>query len=197
PAHATPRDRTCAPAHPEPSSPAASADATRPPWSSTFAASRDSPGIPPWPGVRRPAWARNPHNAGVGAPESCARTGPPTCGSMAGLVVHELGHHPRARECGAASAAPGGRLLSTAWLQLPASDAFALPRATLSIGPVLVGSRRCAPFPWGPRPTMKADISTLHKPDILILRRHSSPCPLCPQCSLCTFLIFFPYLFTS
>src|SRR5437016_13105657 len=91
---------------------------------------------------------------------------------MAGLVVHELGHHPRARECGAASAAPGGRLLSTAWLQLPASDAFALPRATLSIGPVLVGSRRCAPFPWGPRPTMKADISTLHKPDILILRRH-------------------------
>src|SRR5258707_14857099 len=100
---------------------------------------------------------------------------------MAGLVVHELGHHPRARECGAASAAPGGRLLSTAWLQLPASDAFALPRATLSIGPVLVGSRRCAPFPWGPRPTMKADISTLHKPDILILRRHASPMP-CTTC---------------
>src|SRR5437016_12683010 len=90
---------------------------------------------------------------------------------MAGLVVHDLGYQPRARECGAASAAPGGRLLSTSWLQLPASDAFALPRATLSIGPVLVGSRRCAPFPWGPRPTMKADISTLHKPDILILRR--------------------------
>src|SRR5438132_8898367 len=92
---------------------------------------------------------------------------------MAGRVVHELGHPPRARECGAASAAPGGRLLATAWLQLPASDAFALPRATLSIGPVLVGSRRSAPFPWGPRPTMNADISTLHKPDILILRRQA------------------------
>jgi hypothetical protein len=40
------------------------------------------------------------------------------------------------------------------------------------IGPVLVGSRQFAPFPWGPRPPMKADISTLLKPDILILRRH-------------------------
>jgi hypothetical protein len=37
---------------------------------------------------------------------------------------------------------------------------------------VLVGSKRFAPSPWGPRPSMKADISTLHKPDILTLRRH-------------------------
>jgi hypothetical protein len=42
-------------------------------------------------------------------------------------------------------------------------------------GPVLVGSKRFAPFPWGPRPPMKADISTLHKPDILILQRHAFP----------------------
>ena len=41
----------------------------------------------------------------------------------------------------AASAAPGGRLLSAGPLPLPAKDASAVPRATLSIGPVLVGSK--------------------------------------------------------
>jgi hypothetical protein len=35
-------------------------------------------------------------------------------------------------------------------------------------------STRFAPFPWGPRPPMKADISTLHKPDILILQRQAT-----------------------
>ena len=55
-----------------------------------------------------------------------------------------------------------------------ASTASAVPGATLSIGPVLVGSMRFAPFPWAPRPSMKADISTLHKPDILTLQRHRS-----------------------
>jgi len=59
---------------------------------------------------------------------------------MAGLVVREPGQHLRARESGVAFAAPGGRLLSAAQLLLPAKDASALPRATLSIGPVLVGS---------------------------------------------------------
>ena len=53
------------------------------------------------------------------------------------------------------------------------TGASAVPRATLSIGPVLVGSTRFAPFPWGPRPSMKADICTLHKPDILFLRRQA------------------------
>jgi hypothetical protein len=87
------------------------------------------------------------HNAGARAPRSFAPTEPPACGSMAGLVVRELGQHPRARQCGAAFAAPGGRLLLTARPLLPASDASAVHRATLSIGPVLVGSTRFAPFP--------------------------------------------------
>src|SRR6266481_5699875 len=49
-------------------------------------------------------------------------------------------HHP-VPGCGAASGAPGGRLLSAARLPQPASDAAAVPRATLSIGPVLVDSK--------------------------------------------------------
>src|SRR5271155_3632726 len=49
-----------------------------------------------------------------------------------------------------------------------ASNALAGPHATLSTYPVLVGSTQCAPFPWAPRPPMKPDIPTLHKPDILI-----------------------------
>ena len=60
---------------------------------------------------------------------------------MAGLAVREPGSDLRARAGAAASAAPGGRLLSTARPLLPASTASAVPRATLSIGPVLVGSK--------------------------------------------------------
>src|SRR3989440_6890469 len=71
--------------------------------------------------------------------QTCAL--PISCDSMAGLVIREPGHHPRARESAAASAAPGGRLLSAAPLPLPAKDASAVPRAALSIGPVLVGSK--------------------------------------------------------
>ena len=63
----------------------------------------------------------------------------------AGLVIRELEHHPRARESAAASAARS--VTFSAPLQLSAKDAFATPRATLSIGPVLVGSNRFAPFP--------------------------------------------------
>src|SRR5229473_8680899 len=55
----------------------------------------------------------------------------------------------------------------------PALNVLSLGHAIHAIGPVLVDSRRFAPFPWGPRPPMKADISTLHKPDILILRRQA------------------------
>ena len=56
---------------------AGSADATKAPWSSISAVSIGSPGNPLGPGVRRPAWVRNPHNAGAHAPKSSARTAPP------------------------------------------------------------------------------------------------------------------------
>src|SRR5271155_3827656 len=92
---------------------------------------------------------------------------------MADLVVRGPGNDLLVREGRAASAAPGGLLLSAARLLRPVSDASALPRATLSIGPVLVGSKRSAPVPWAPRPSMEADISTLHKPDILTLQRQT------------------------
>ncbi len=126
---------------------------TRPPWSSISSASPGSPENPPGPGVRRPAWVRSRHNVAVAAPKSSARTALPACGSTAGLVGRELRQHPRAREFEAAFAALAGQLLSAASLLLPAKDASALPRATLSIGPVLVGSRPCAPFPCRPPAT--------------------------------------------
>ena len=69
---------------------------------------------------------------------------------MADRVVREPAKYLRVREGRAASAVPGGRLLSAAQPPRPASDASALPRATLSIGPVLVGSKRFAPCPWAP-----------------------------------------------
>src|SRR5258707_1502630 len=65
-----------------------------------------------------------------------------------------------------------GQLASSAVLLRFELNALVLLRATLAIGPVLVDSRRFAPFPWGLRGPMKPDISTLHKPDILILQRH-------------------------
>ncbi len=67
--------------------------------------------------------------------------------------------------------APGGRTDVSVWPLLSALNALVLLPATLSSGPVPVDSMPCAPFPCGPRPSMKADIPTLHKPDILILRR--------------------------
>jgi hypothetical protein len=51
---------------------------------------------------------------------------------MAGLVIREPGNPPRVRGCGATSGAPDGRLLSAARLLRLASDASAVPRATLS-----------------------------------------------------------------
>src|SRR5580693_2221591 len=171
PASPTPRNWLGAPAiHARPSR-AASADATRPLWSSTSAASPGSRRNPPGPGVRQPAWVRNPHNAAAGAPEFSAPSGPAACGSMVGRAVREPGNDLLVGEGGAASSAPGGRLFSAAGPRLFASDASVVSRATPSSGPVLVGSKRFAPFPWGPRPSMKADISTLHKPDILTLQR--------------------------
>src|SRR3984957_7637786 len=134
------RSRLGAPAIRGSFSRAGNAAATRLPWSSTSVAFPGSPKNPPGPGIQRPGWVRNPHNAGAGAPESSARTGSPACGSMAGLAVREPGSDLRARAGAAASAAPGDRLLSTARPLLPASTASAVPRATLSIGPVLVGS---------------------------------------------------------
>ncbi len=74
---------------------AGSAAAARPPGSSTSVASPGSPATLPGPGVQRPRWDRNPHNAGAGAPESSARSGPPACGSMAGRAVREPGSNLR------------------------------------------------------------------------------------------------------
>ncbi len=66
---------------------------------------------------------------------------------MAVLVVREPGHHPRVRQSAAASVVPGDRLSSTVPLLLSASNASAVPRVKLSIGPVLVDSKRFAPSP--------------------------------------------------
>src|SRR5215471_4935842 len=95
----------------------------------------------------------------------------PACGSTGDLAARELRHHPRVLPALKAAAGPDGRLPSNAQRPPLASNAFALPRATPSVDPVLAGSRRYAPSPWAPQP-MKADISTLLKPDILILRLH-------------------------
>src|SRR6202035_1654125 len=137
------------------------------------------------PGVRQPAWVRNRHNAAAGAPEFSAPSGPAACGSMVGRAVREPGKDLLVGPGGAVSSAPGGRLFSAAGPRLFASDASAVSGATPASGPVLVGSKRFAPSPWGPRPSMKADISTLHKPDILILQRQAC-FPACsfPQHSL-------------
>src|ERR1019366_1831932 len=153
------------------------ADATTPSRSSTSAAFRGSPATHPGPDVRQPAWARSPHNDGGCAPESSAPKPLPACGSMADPVVAERSRHPRARQCGSTSAVRGGRSLLAAAPLLPASNAFALPHATLATGSVLVGSRQCAPFPSVLQPPMKPDISTLHKPDILTLQRQETNLP--------------------
>src|SRR5580700_7044806 len=141
PASATHRSWLGAPAIRGSFSRAGNAAATRLPGSSTSVAFPGSPQNPPGPGVQRPTWDRNLHNAGARAPRSFAPTEPPACGSMAVLVIREPEQHPRVRGCAAASGAPGGQLLSAARLPQPASDAAAVPRATLSTGPVLVGSK--------------------------------------------------------
>src|SRR3984893_9393984 len=142
PASPTPRNWRGAPAiHARPSR-AAGAPATRPLWSSTSAASPGTRKTPPGPGVRQPAWVRNPHNAAADAPESSAPSGPAACGSMVGRAIREPGKDLLVGEGAAASAAPGGRLFSAAGLRLLASDVSAVSRATLSGDPVLVGSKR-------------------------------------------------------
>src|SRR6516162_5860325 len=193
PASPVPRNWPGAPARHASSSRAASAAATRPPGSSISATSPGSPENPPEPGVPRPVWARNRHNVGAGAPKSSVSTAPKPYGSRVGRAVREPESCLRVREDGAASAARAGRLLSTARRRPAASTASALPHARLSIGPVLLGSKRYAPFPWAPRPPMKADISTLHKPDILILRRHAHLAPF-PSARFCASLIPMPLL---
>src|SRR5215468_4018096 len=127
--------------------------------------------ILPWLSVRRPRSARSPHSAAGHGPQSSAGTRRPACDSMDGLVAREPRHHPPALRAPKAAAGPDGRSPSAARRPPPASNAFALPRAAPSIAPVLAGSRRHAPFPWTPQPSMKADISTLLKPDILTLQR--------------------------
>src|SRR5580704_5089189 len=48
-----------------------------------------------------------------------------------------------------------------------------IPRhVTFSNSLVLVGSRRCAPFPSDLQPSMEPDIFTFHELDILTLQRH-------------------------
>src|ERR1700736_1822228 len=70
--------------------------------------------------------------------------------------------------------APDGRTNVSVLPLPPALHALVRRPATLSSGPVLVDSMPCAPFPCGPRPPMKADISTLRKPDILTLQRQQA-----------------------
>src|SRR5262249_49717416 len=94
------------------------------------------------------------------------------CDSRDDLAAREPRHHPRAPRAPRAAAGPDGRSPSAALRPPPASNASALPRAAPSVAPVLAGSRRYTPSPWTPQPSMKADISTLLKPDILILRLH-------------------------
>jgi len=171
PASPTLQNWLCAPATRESFSGAGGAGSTRPPGSSTFGVSPGSPASPPWLSARRPEWAQNQHSVGELAPQSSAPKSRPTCGSRAAHGAGERSRHPRARVCAATSAAPGGRFVSAAARPLTASNAFAPPHAILSTSPVLVGSTRCAPFPLAPRPPMKPDIPTLHKPDILILQR--------------------------
>src|SRR5574340_1032332 len=120
-----------------------------------------------------PAWVRSPHTAGELAPESSARTLPPTCGSMAVRVIRESPRDLLAPGRAAAAGAPAGRITLLVLPLRLGSNALAPLHATLAGGPVLVGSRRFAPFPWVLRPPMKPDSSTLLKPEILILRRHA------------------------
>src|SRR6266478_10241875 len=70
-----------------------------------------------------------------------------------------------------ASAVPGGQSVADAVPLPPASDGLARLRVTPSAAPVLSHSTRFAPVPSCLPPWMKPDISTLHKPDILILPR--------------------------
>src|SRR5437879_11580021 len=89
---------------------------------------------------------------------------------MAGLVIREPGHHPRARESAAASAAPGGRLLSAAPLPLPAKDASAVPRAALSIGPVQSAARGTAEASFAGSGRSEEHTSELQSPMYLVCR---------------------------
>src|SRR5260370_14109856 len=98
----------------------------------------------------------------------------PTCGSTIVRAMRGSAPGRLTPICAAAADAPDGQTTLFVLPPRSALNALALLHATLSIGPVLVDSRRCAPFPWGPRPFMKPDISILLKPDILILRLHWS-----------------------
>src|SRR5207247_330657 len=140
--------------------------------------SRGSPTTLPGPSVRRPAWVRNPHSAGVPAPRSSVRREPPSCASSAVRVIHGSPPGLLVLASAAAADAPDGRTALFVPPLRPALNALAVLQTTRAVGPVLVGSRRFAPFPWDLRASMKADISTLLKPDILILRRQvrSPPC---------------------
>src|SRR6516162_768296 len=133
---------------------------------------RGLPTIPPWLNARRPGSARSPHTAAVHGPQSSVPTRPPAYDSRDGRVAREPRHHPRALRAPTAAVGPDDRSPSAAWQPPPASNAFAVPRAAPSVAPVLVGSRRYAPSPWTPQPSMKADISTLLKQDILTLQLH-------------------------
>src|SRR5690242_3298739 len=86
---------------------------------------------------------------------------------MGVLAIRESRHGLLAPGYPAAADAPDGRTTAFARPLRPALNVLALLRATLSSGPVLVDSKRCAPFPCGPRPSMKADS--------LIPQRHSRP----------------------
>src|SRR5207247_5493938 len=141
--------------------------------------SRGSPTTLPGPSVRRPAWVRNPHSAGVPAPRSSVRREPPSCASSAVRVIHGSPPGLLVLASAAAADAPDGRTALFVPPLRPALNALAVLQTTRAVGPVLVGSRRFAPFPWDLRASMKADISTLLKPDILILRRQRAR-RLCP-----------------
>src|SRR6202034_1296840 len=142
---------------------------------STGGASRGSPPGPGAPDVQPPAHDRNRHSAPAAtlAPRAASKLRG-SSGSNDALATGVRFLDPlRCADVSAIDVSDDPSRAAAARLRPASDDLLRLAAAPLT-APALSCSTRFAPFPSRPPIGMKPDISTLHKPDILILRRQGS-----------------------
>src|SRR5579863_4807461 len=147
----------------------AEASRIRPP-SSVCAASPGSASVPALLTSRPPGSVQNRRTVVAPLPAPDFATPPPSSGSTPGPAPDAPDRRRLPHATAAAAAVPAARSALTA-PQLPiAPNAFLPLPAALLTDPALVGSFPFAPLSWSLLPSMKEDISTLRKPDIITLR---------------------------